>query len=185
MASLREERRMAYVEKARAELSGLAGRGVSMGGNAFSSVLFLKGELSASERDGGRLLAGEDGDALRASLAALGYAPEDWCALSVLDSRSGEPLSAPLLLEAVLALDPATLVACDEPAAACLREALAQELVALEDFRQAMLEPGLVVQLLGMRVMNLGGFAASLADARQKQLMWARLKQLPPLGEPF
>ena len=48
-----------------------------------------------------------------------------------------------------------------------------------------MLEAGLVVDVLGMRVLNLGGFAAALGEEAQKQLMWARLKQLPPLGEPY
>ena len=32
---------------------------------------------------------------------------------------------------------------------------------------------------------GLGGFADALADKDQKQLMWRRLKQLPPLGEPY
>ena len=44
---------------------------------------------------------------------------------------------------------------------------------------------GNVVHLLGMRVLNLGGFAAALGDAHEKQVMWARLKKIPPLGEPF
>ena len=48
-----------------------------------------------------------------------------------------------------------------------------------------MLEPGYVVQLCGMRVLNLGGFADALADPRAKQQMWARLKRIPPLGEPY
>ena len=48
-----------------------------------------------------------------------------------------------------------------------------------------MLAPGCVVDLLGMRALNLGGFAAALADPRDKQVMWARLKKIPPLGEPF
>ena len=42
-----------------------------------------------------------------------------------------------------------------------------------------------MVQLLGMRVTALGGFEESLSNPKAKQLMWARLKQLPPLGEPY
>ena len=53
------------------------------------------------------------------------------------------------------------------------------------DFDAAMLAPGHVVRILGMRVMALGGFEAALADPHAKQVMWARLKQLPPLGEPY
>jgi hypothetical protein len=36
-----------------------------------------------------------------------------------------------------------------------------------------------------MRMLNLDGFEDALGDQRQKQLMWARLKQIPPLGEPY
>ena len=78
MATEREQRRQAYVEKARAELSSLAERGVRMGGNAFSPVLLAKGELSDEEAAGAEPLSGQDGAALKASLKALGYAPEDW-----------------------------------------------------------------------------------------------------------
>lgn len=155
-----------------------------MAGNAFSSVLLLKGDPSQSERAAGRLLAGDDGKALRAALQALGYAPEDWAGLATWDMRGGV-LDAPLLREAVCVLDPATLVLCDGAAAQAVREAYAQDLSLLESFEEAMLAEGTVVQLAGMRVLALGGFAAALGDARQKQLMWARLKLLPPLGEPY
>ncbi len=182
--ALGHDDRQAYVEKARVELAALADEGVVMAGNAFSSYAFLKGELTDAEKGGAPLLQGSDGKALRASLVALGYAPEDWVVVSVLDDE-GEPLAPGLLRRALAALDPATLVAEDELAAAAIREAYADELVALDNFEAAMLAPGQVVRLQGMRVMNLGGFAAALGDARQKQLMWARLKQLPPLGEPY
>ena len=74
---------------------------------------------------------------------------------------------------------------CDNEAANLLREAYADDLASLEGFEEAMLVDGLVVHVAGMRVMALGGFEAALSDARQKQVMWARLKQLPPLGEPY
>ena len=45
--------------------------------------------------------------------------------------------------------------------------------------------PGVLARILGMRVMNLGGFEESLADPKAKQVMWARLKTLPPEGEPY
>ena len=50
MASERDARRRAYVDKAATELEGLAARGVRMGGNAFSAVLLAKGELSDAEK---------------------------------------------------------------------------------------------------------------------------------------
>ena len=184
MAIGRDMRRRAYVDKTRAELEGLAARGVRMGGNAFSSVLFAKGQLTDEERSGADPFSGADGTALKASLARLGYPPEDWETLLTV-SDAGEPLSPELLREAIAALDPATLILCDDAASAAAREAFADELVQMEDLPVAMLEPGYIAYVRGIRMMSLGGFAAALASPQTKQLMWARLKQLPPLGEPF
>lgn len=50
MASEREQRRQAYVEKTRSEVASLVERGVRMGGNAFSPVLLAKGELTPDKR---------------------------------------------------------------------------------------------------------------------------------------
>ena len=170
-----------YVNKAKAELGDLADAGVVMSGNAFSPVLLVKGE---PEESGVKLLAGPDGDALRAALGALGYAPEEWAALSVRDAE-GFPLVPGTLRLAIATLDPATVIALDAPAASAICEAVADELVELESLEAATLAPGYVVRLLGMRVLALGGFEQSLADAKAKQVMWARLKQVPPLGEPY
>lgn len=179
-------RKQAFLDKTRYEIDNLTRQGVVLAGNAFAQVLFAKGQLDPGELDddGRKLLAGQDGKALRASLAALGYEPQDWAALSTLAS-DGKPLEPHLVRLTVTTLDPPTLVACDEAAAHALREAYADELVALDDFDAAMLAPGVVSHVRGMRVMNLGGFEDALADAHQKQIMWARLKKLPPLGEPY
>ncbi len=184
MASEREARRRAYLDKTAAETDGLAARGAIFGGNAFSEVLLVKGELSEAEKGGEPPLSGADGKALRASLDRLGYAPEDWeWALTV--DADGEPLDVSLFRETVCALDPATLVCCDEAAANLAREAYADELALLDRLEEAMLLPGEIAQILGMRVLNLGGFEAALGDAHEKQVMWARLKKIAPLGEPF
>lgn len=174
MASERDARRRAYLDKAAAEVDALAARGVVMGGNAFSSVLLVKGS-SFGEADAA---------ALKASLKALGYAPEDWETLLAQDA-SGDPLDPAVLREAVCALDPATLVCCDEDGAAAVRDAYADDLAAVESLDEALLAPGVVAHVAGMRVLNLGDFAEALSDPAQKQVMWARLKRVPPLGEPF
>lgn len=184
MGPSREARRERYLAKARAELDGLVARGVVVTGNAFSSVLLLKGLPTAEEASGATLLAGKDGEALRAALQALGYAPQDWAGLATWNNQN-EPLEPELLREAICALDPATLIACDEEAAGALREAYASDLFLLQSFEEAMLTAGTLAQVAGMRVMNLGGFAAALGDKAEKQVMWRRLKQLPPLGEPY
>ncbi len=172
------DRHEAYLAKAREELGRLSEAGVLSDGNAFSSILIVKAER-------GRVpLSGDDGVALRAAFGALGYAPEDWMALSTIDA-AGNALDPMLLRQAVLTLDPGTVVVCDDEAATSVRDALSDELARLEDFDAAMLVPGVVTHVLGMRVLNLGGFEESLADPRAKQLMWYRLKQLRPLGEPY
>ena len=184
MASERDARRRACVDKATAEIDSLVARGARIGGNAFSAVLLVKGELSEGEKDGEPAFSGADGKALRASLERLGYAPEDWEWLLAVDT-AGAMLDAALFREAVCALDPSTLICCDEAAAALAREAYADDLFAVESLEEAMLAPGVVARICGMRVLNLGGFAAALADPHEKQVMWARLKQIPPLGEPY
>lgn len=172
------------VRKTRAELDELETCGVVIVGNAFSSVLFVKGEPGVAERTGGELLSGKDGTALRAALQALGYAPEDWAAVATWDSRK-ELLDGALLRQSVAALDPATLVVCDDLAAEAVRNAFADDLVVLADFMDASLEPGRVVQVCGMRVLNLGGFEAALGSDHEKQVRWAWLKQIRPLAEPY
>jgi hypothetical protein len=178
------QRKEAYLNKTRLELEGLAARGVVMVGNAFSSVLIVKGDLSKEEQAGAELLSGADGEALLRALERLGYLPEDWTGLSAL-ADDGTPLSPELAREVAAALGPLTIIACDEPAADLLRNVYADELAALAEFDVAMLKPGLVARVAGMRLLNLGGFADSLADPKRKQWSWACLKRLPPLGEPY
>ena len=155
MASEREQRRQAYLEKTRSEVASLVERGVCMGGNAFSPVLLAKGD-----------------------------APEDWETLVAVDA-AGAPLAPDLMRLAVATLDPATLICCDETATQAVRDAYAEELSGLEDLNEALLPAGMVAHVCGMRFLNLGGFAAALGNPRQKQVMWARLKQVPPLAEPY
>ena len=180
---------------AQQELDALAARGVRMRGNAFSAIVLVKGELNANELAGGELLAGADGTALAAALERLGYAPEEFCALSAIagpegegaapEVASGRPLPPALFREALEALDPEAVVLLDDTAASLMREAYAEELARIEQFDMAMLAPGLVAHVLGRRVLALDGFEAALADGRAKQRMWAYLKQLSPLGAPY
>lgn len=188
------DRSEAIVNATRQELESLAKRGVVAQGNAFSSIVLVKGELNADERAGGSLLAGADGTALRAALERLGYAPEDFCGLAAVvgEAEPGfaaapqfELLPAEVFREAVEALDPEAVVLLDDVAAHAMREAYADALAVIEDFNAAMLQPGLVVSVLGRRVLALDGFEASLSDPRAKQRMWAYLKQLPPQGAPY
>lgn len=174
-----------YVAKVKAEVATLSARGIILAGSAMAQNLFIKGELSQQEAANPKeFFKGEDGRALRASLTTLGYAPEDWQAMSAV-FVTGAPLDTQSFCLAIAALCPSTLIACDETAAQCIREAYAQNLKDLPKLEEALLEPGLVVHLLGMRVINLGGFEAALQDAKLKQRMWSYLKKLTPLAQPY
>lgn len=185
------ERKEAIARATEQELASLERRGVRMAGNAFSPIVLVKGQLNDAEHAGGELLAGADGAALRAALGAIGYAPEDFCALSSVSGEAeesaspGEPLSTDLFREALEALDPEAVLLLDNAAADAMRDAYADALVVIEDFDTAMLKPGLVAHVLGRRVVALDGFEAALADPREKQRMWACIKRLPPAGAPY
>ena len=98
---------------------------------------------------------------------------------------TGELLPSEVFREALEALDPEAVVLLDNAAAHAMREAYGDALAQVEQFDEAMLKPGLVAHVLGRRVLALDGFEASLASPREKQRMWAYLKQLPPLGAPY
>lgn len=166
------------------ELSELEGSGLVVEGNVGSEVLIVKGEPGPAERAGSALLSGADGSALKAALRALGYAPEAFLGVACWDA-SGSGVPAGLLRRAVSVLDPACLIVCDETAAALVREAYAAELADLADLDCAMLTPGSLAHVCGMDAISLGGFEAALADARKKQVMWARLKRIAPEKEPY
>lgn len=189
------ERKEALAAAVEQELGSLQARGVRIAGNAFSPVVLVKGELNADELAGESLLSGADGTALRAALSAIGWEPQDFCALATVFGTGepgivdgpvpGDAVPAELFREALEALDPEAIVLLDDAAADAMREAYADALAIIEDFDTAMLKPGLVAPVLGRRVLALNGFEAALMEPRQKQRMWAYLKQLPPLGAPY
>lgn len=189
------ERKEALAAAVEQELGSLQACGVRIAGNAFSPVVLVKGELNADELAGESLLSGADGTALRAALSAIGWEPQDFCALATVFGTGepgivdgpvpGDAVPAELFREALEALDPEAIVLLDDAAADAMREAYADALAIIEDFDTAMLKPGLVAPVLGRRVLALNGFEAALTEPRQKQRMWAYLKQLPPLGAPY
>ncbi|MDY4040859.1 MAG: hypothetical protein SOY67_01950 [Collinsella sp.] len=186
------ERKQALAEAAIEQMRALEARGVRVSGSGFSPIVLVKGELNEAEAGGAPVLSGADGDALRSALTAIGWAPEDFCGLScVLGSgdgtgaHAGEAMSPELFREVLEALDPEAVVLLDGAAAELMREAYADALAAVDDFNAALLTPGIVVSVLARRTLALGGFEAALADAHQKQVAWAYLKQLAPLGAPY
>lgn len=167
------------LERTRAEVDGLARMGFLLRGQACATVCLLKGQLSDEERAGGELLGGPDGAALVSALAALGYPDDCWAAISTRVRTPGQPWTPAApdeLAEAVEVVDPELVIALDDEAAEALRAAYDVDVP---------LAPGEVARVLGRRFLALGGFADALGDPRAKQLMWARLKRVPPLGDPL
>lgn len=176
----------AYEARARSDAGELDRLGFLRAGSAFPDVLLVKGAPGPAEAAGGGLLSGPDGPALAAALARLGYADDAWAAVSAFVRTPGDggapqadgwAEAAPEdLAFAVEALDPELAIALDGEAARGLERAWGLE---------APLAEGAVARVRGRRVLALGGFEAALADIGSKRTMWARLKQVPPLGSPL
>ncbi|MBY4797633.1 hypothetical protein K6V98_04595 [Collinsella sp. AGMB00827] len=213
MVTAVDEIKHALVAQAEAEFSSLASRGVVVVGNGFSSLLAIKGlfhvgvsdqvdsedqlsrddqqdapdharQFQKSELEDGRLLSGSDGIALRAGLEKLGWDPSDFCAMASC-AADGSDLEDHVFREAIEAVDPESIILLDEAAAERFKAVFSEQFAELIDANQARLMAGLVVPVLGRRVLALGGFEAALAHEKDKQRVWAYLKQLAPLGAPY
>ncbi len=175
MPSERSMRKEAYMAKTTHEFGDFAAQGVCMAGNAFASVLLVKGQEDFGE---------EELSALKASLEHLGYAPEAWATL-LTTTKTGDPINPQLVRQAISAFSPDTVLMVNDAAVTSVREAYAEELEQLKTDAEKTFSPRVLVRVCGMRMVNLDNFAGALEDPRQKQLRWAAIKQVPPLGEPY
>ena len=175
MPSERSMRKEAYMAKTTHEFGDFAAQGVCMAGNAFASVLLVKGQEDFGE---------EELSALKASLEYLGYAPEAWATL-LTTTKTGDPINPELVRQAISAFSPDTVLLVNDAAVTSVREAYADELGQLTTDAEKNFSPRVLVRVCGMRMVNLDNFAGALEDPRQKQLRWAAIKQVPPLGEPY
>ena len=175
MPSERSMRKEAYMAKTTHEFGDFAVRGVCMAGNAFASVLLVKGQEDFEEAEL---------SALKASLEHLGYAPEAWATL-LTTTKTGDPINPQLVRQAISAFSPNTVLMVNDAAVTSVREAYADELGQLTTDAEKNFSPRVLVRVCGMRMVNLDNFAGALEDPRQKQLRWAAIKQVPPLGEPY
>ena len=175
MPSERSMRKEAYMAKTTHEFGDFAAQGVCMAGNAFASVLLVKGQEDFGE---------EELSALKASLEHLGYAPEAWATL-LTTTKTGDPINPELVRQAISAFSPDTVLLVNDAAVTSVREAYAEELEQLKTDAEKTFSPRVLVRVCGMRMVNLDNFAGALEDPRQKQLRWAAIKQVPPLGEPY
>ena len=175
MPSERSMRKEAYMAKTTHEFGDFAAQGVCMAGNAFASVLLVKGQEDFEE---------EELSALKASLEHLGYAPEAWATL-LTTTKTGDPINPELVRQAISAFSPDTVLLVNDAAVASVREAYAGELEQLKTDAEKTFSPRVLVRVCGMRMVNLDNFASALDDPHQKQMRWAAIKQVPPLGEPY
>lgn len=175
MPSERFMRKEAYMAKTTHEFGDFAAQGVCMAGNAFASVLLVKGQEDFEEAEL---------SALKASLEHLGYAPEAWATL-LTTTKTGDLINPQLVRQAISAFSPDTVLMVNAAAVTSVREAYADELGQLTTDAEKNFSPRVLVRVCGMRMVNLDNFAGALEDPRQKQLRWAAIKQVPPLGEPY
>lgn len=175
MPSERSMRKEVYMAKTTHEFGDFAAQGVCMAGNAFASVLLVKGQEDFEEAEL---------SALKASLEHLGYAPEAWATL-LTTTKTGDPINPQLVRQAISAFSPDTVLMVNDAAVTSVREAYADELGQLTTDAEKNFSPRVLVRVCGMRMVNLDNFAGALEDPRQKQLRWAAIKQVPPLGEPY
>lgn len=173
------ERKNAYIKRLEAELEDLRSTGVSLVGSVPAPVCLVKGAANESELSGVEPFSGMDGEALSKSLNALGYPENAWTGLMtqyIPGDGSAQNLPAELVRLALEVIDAATIVLCDDQAAESFQAAFG-----LDD-KPA---PGQLQYVLGRRVLALGGFEEALGSQEAKQVMWFRLKQLTPEGEPL
>lgn len=173
------ERKNAYIKRLEAELEDLKSTGVSLVGSVPAPVCLVKGAANEAELSGAQPFTGTDGEALSKSLTALGYPENSWTGLMTQylpGDGSAQELPGELVRLALEVIDAPTIVLCDDEAAESFQAAFG-----LDD-KPA---PGQIQYVLGRRVLALGGFESALASQEAKQLMWSRLRQLTPEGEPL
>lgn len=175
MPSERAKRKDVYLAKTTQEFSTFAKQGVCMTGNAFASVLIIKGQEDFEE---------QELSALRASLEHLGYAPEAWATM-LTTTKHGREIDPTLLRQAIIAFSPHTVLIANDAARISFCTAYADDLAQLGSAEEQQLSPRLLVHVCGMRVVNLDNFSRALGDSHQKQMRWSAIKQVPPLGEPY
>ena len=185
MQTTRDRCKVIYMDKIKDQIQTLIDKGLIASGNSLGSVLILKGDLTFKDINSG-LLTGADGEAFKAALThpKLGYAPGDWSAFST-STADGEVFDPAELRDAIIAADVQTVILSDQKAQEAFRNAFAEELADLPDLLDALLAPGQVVKVQGMRVLNLNGFEKSLTSKEQKAQCWQWLQQIPALKAPL
>ncbi len=185
MQTTHDRYKVIYMDKIKDQIQTLLDQGLIATGNSMGNLLILKGDLTFKDINSG-LLSGADGAAFKAALThpKLGYAPDDWSAFAT-KTAEGNEFDSKQLRDAIVAADVQTIIICDSTAQDAFRNAFADELADLPDLLDALLAPGQVVKVQGMRILNLDGFEKSLGFKDQKAQRWQWLQKIPALKEPL
>ncbi len=146
-------------------------------GDELASLVAVKGDPGAVERAGAAPFSGEDGAALDKSFGHLGWGwgsrdTRTWLGilLSPIDTTLLEKKELRVLCELV---DPLIIVALDETARLALVEAFAPP-----DKKSTTDVPrGGKATVFGRIMVSVDGFEQALGDEKEKQRVWAQLKQ--------
>ena len=160
-----------YEAKIRAEYddadSAAGATAPSWSGDPLAGVLVVKGQPGPAERAGEPPFTGEDGEALRKALGALGM-PAAFLGVyaggTSIDAKAAEERLAVQIASA----DPAVVIAADGTAAQIVARVLG---IAAPPF-------GRVVDADGRMFVALEGFEKALADEAAKKRAWQQLKSL-------
>lgn len=158
----------AEVERAES-LLGDAPR-VASSAPAYSAVLVVKGRPSREDEAAGRAFSGEDGEAIRKALAALGVEGEPFLAVSRpwLGVPAGSEAVSQRIRELAHAVEAELVLALDPVAAGDVALAFG-----LLDLR-----PGEAVDVPGFRILATDDFSGALGDEHAKRIVWSQLKTL-------
>ncbi len=142
-------------------------------GDVMAEVVLVKGGPGPAEASGGGALTGQDGEAIRKALEALGFdSPKVFCTLSRPSGPIDAAEAARRICEQVETVDPQAVIALDGTAASDLAAA----------FGLPRLEPGKTRAHHGRTFLALDGFEASLGTTSRKRKVWNQLRNLKPRG---
>ena len=168
----------AYAAQLSDELKDLTDTGVLLGGSIPAEVLFISSALKDAP-ESQNLIEPDTLDALEKSLDALGYLENSYTILSSVSlgpDNVALDLPKELMRLAIEVIDPVSIISLDKKSSSLLFDAYEQ---------QKSPQFGSLEQILGRKVLILDGFAKSLDNPKEKQLMWHALKKLPPEQAPY
>lgn len=194
----------ALIAKSNAEFKRLEQKGFCMSGNGFGEIVALTSVITANQGTRKTLLSTTAQDALEKALVRLGYPPHCWATVGIpcpvhTTSQSNATHAATSALQAsqssqilhktdeelystiretCAVFSAHTILLCTKEATEMMRGVYAVELAALTNINVALLAPGTLASVCGMRVLNVGDLEDAFTSTTKKQRLWSWLKHL-------